>query len=366
MRRIGLCGLIAVLLLLSAQAAVSQGVAEVVPDMQVYNFGTIEENDGLASHVFWIRNGGTAPLVITRVTASCGCTKPEWSKEPVAPGDSTMLRVTYNPKGRPGPFYKTISIYSNASKQRYNLAVKGNVKSMPKEPVYNYMYAVGSVKLHTGDIIFSEIRENETLGRKVGVKNFGMNSVEVRVGKLPDWLIASMKPDTLMPDKTGELTFLLDASKLKKKGRIVEYVPLETRLAGRTEAHSVLRITANCVDDFSHLTTEQLKHAPKAVLSGTLLNFGTLKDNERKVSGTVELTNSGDTDLHIYSVTSDDSRVSISGGKKTVKPGQTVTFKIMLKATGMENSFATLVTFVTNAPESPVSMLKVTARKQEK
>lgn len=95
---------------------------------RIYNFGTIKEVDGPVSHVFTIKNVGTSPLVIMRVTASCGCTKPEFSTEPVAAGGQTAIKVTYNPAGRPGPFVKTIAIYSNGKDGAYTLQVKGKVE----------------------------------------------------------------------------------------------------------------------------------------------------------------------------------------------------------------------------------------------
>ena len=94
----------------------AQNNARIIADELIYNFGTIGESDGLASHIFTIKNTGNGPLVITRITASCGCTQPEWTKEPIAPGKTGEVKVTYNPKGRPGPFYKTIAIYSNGKK----------------------------------------------------------------------------------------------------------------------------------------------------------------------------------------------------------------------------------------------------------
>ena len=71
---------------------------------------------------------GDAPLVLTRVIASCGCTTPEWTKEPIAPGKSGDVKITYNPAGRPGVFAKAISIYSNGKKGSYILTIKGKVK----------------------------------------------------------------------------------------------------------------------------------------------------------------------------------------------------------------------------------------------
>ena len=93
-----------------------------------FDFGTIKEADGPVTHAFTIKNTGNAPLVITRATASCGCTKPKYNTEPVAPGKSTIVEVTYNPAGRPGQFVKTIAIYSNGKEGAYIVRIKGVVE----------------------------------------------------------------------------------------------------------------------------------------------------------------------------------------------------------------------------------------------
>jgi len=93
-----------------------------------HDFGIIKEANGKVSHTFVIKNEGDAPLVLTRVIASCGCTTPEWTKEPIAPGKTGDVKVTYNPQDRPGPFSKTISIYSNGKAGSYLLTIRGEVK----------------------------------------------------------------------------------------------------------------------------------------------------------------------------------------------------------------------------------------------
>ena len=94
----------------------------------VFDFGDIKESDGSASHSFVLLNNGELPLVISRVVASCGCTMPEWTKEPIAPGKTSELKVTYDTAGRPGPFTRTISVYSNGKTGNYVLTIKGDVK----------------------------------------------------------------------------------------------------------------------------------------------------------------------------------------------------------------------------------------------
>jgi hypothetical protein len=103
-------------------AAASLSVLE-----ESHDFGTIKESGGKVSHTFVIKNDGTQPLVITRVIASCGCTTPDWTKEPIAPGKTGEILVSYDPQGRPGPFSKTVSVYSNGKKGSQVLTIRGEV-----------------------------------------------------------------------------------------------------------------------------------------------------------------------------------------------------------------------------------------------
>lgn len=101
--------------------------AEIKVEKSTYDFGDINETDGSVTHVFEFVNTGTQPLVIQRVQASCGCTTPSWTKEPVAPGKKGTVTATYNPKGRPGNFVKSITVYSNAKTNALPLYIKGTV-----------------------------------------------------------------------------------------------------------------------------------------------------------------------------------------------------------------------------------------------
>ncbi len=91
-----------------------------------FDFGKIKEADGSVTHVFEFTNKGKAPLVVNRVQASCGCTTPTWTKEPIANGKKGSITVTYNPAGRPGAFTKTITVFSNDSVNQV-LIIKGEV-----------------------------------------------------------------------------------------------------------------------------------------------------------------------------------------------------------------------------------------------
>lgn len=84
---------------------------------KIHDFGTIKEVDGPVSYSFEFTNTGNEPLVIINVNASCGCTRPEYSKEPIRPGKKGKIKVTYNPAGRPGEFDKEVKIRTNGNKR---------------------------------------------------------------------------------------------------------------------------------------------------------------------------------------------------------------------------------------------------------
>jgi len=80
-----------------------------------------------AEYEFVFKNTGKEPLIITDVKSSCGCTVPEWSKEPVLPKEKGVIKVKYDTK-RIGEFYKIITVYSNAENSPVKLYVQGVVK----------------------------------------------------------------------------------------------------------------------------------------------------------------------------------------------------------------------------------------------
>lgn len=309
-------------LLLLTTSIVAQNKAQISADELTFNFGTIAEADGLASHTFVIKNTGEGPLVITRITASCGCTQPEWTKEPISPGKTGNVKVTYNPKGRPGPFYKTISIFSNGKKGSYTLAIKGNVTPKPTQPTFIYPYAIGDLKMQTKTVLYSSIRPDETLGEKISIKNEGKTSLTIHPGKVPHFLTVEIRPTQLAPDETGEITLLLDAKAAKRKGRVVTDIPLSIESIGKKEISGKVHVAANIIDNFGKLSAADKAKAPVAQLSGTLLDFGKLPEKGSfipliggKVTGTVDITNTGKSPLIIHSITCDNELVDISGGK---------------------------------------------------
>jgi len=100
---------------------------------ETIDYGTIEKGaDG--TRTFEFTNTGEAPLIISKVKSSCGCTVPSWSKEAILPGATGEIKVKYDTK-RVMPIRKTITVTSNAERPTIALKIKGNVIDPTKESV---------------------------------------------------------------------------------------------------------------------------------------------------------------------------------------------------------------------------------------
>ncbi|HOY31240.1 MAG TPA: DUF1573 domain-containing protein [Bacteroidales bacterium] len=96
-----------------------------------YDYGTIYQGaDGGCEFKF--KNTGDEPLILSSVRSSCGCTVPNWPKDPILPGQNGTIKVTYDTK-RIGTISKQISVVSNASEPNLTLSIKGTVLQKPNE-----------------------------------------------------------------------------------------------------------------------------------------------------------------------------------------------------------------------------------------
>lgn len=107
-------------------AAISLGSAIVEFDKTEYDFGELIEGE-IAEGTFKITNKGKVDLIITSAKATCGCTVPEWPKEPIAPGASADLKFTFNSRGRLGKQSKSITLQTNSEKVTELIRIKGTV-----------------------------------------------------------------------------------------------------------------------------------------------------------------------------------------------------------------------------------------------
>ena len=103
--------------------------AEIKFEKLTHDFGTFSESAPVVTCTFNYTNTGDKPLVINQAVASCGCTVPEYTKEPVQPGQKGTIKVTYNGTGKfPGHFKKSITIRTNGKVEMTRLYIEGTME----------------------------------------------------------------------------------------------------------------------------------------------------------------------------------------------------------------------------------------------
>ena len=114
--------------MLVGSLTVAMAQAEIKFEKITHDFGKFSEKSPVVNCVFNFENVGDAPLVINQAIASCGCTVPEYTKEPVQPGQKGEIKVTYNGKGkRLGRFSKTITVHCNGKQEMVRLMIEGEM-----------------------------------------------------------------------------------------------------------------------------------------------------------------------------------------------------------------------------------------------
>ncbi len=109
-------------------SSMAENYAEITFDTLRCNLGVFPESDAVRKYSFHFTNTGTAPLIINQAFASCGCTVPSFTKEPIKPGERGSIDVTYNGKGlMSGRFSKTITVRSNAKTRIVRLIIEGEM-----------------------------------------------------------------------------------------------------------------------------------------------------------------------------------------------------------------------------------------------
>ena len=132
-------------LVLTSNALFGQGEIQFIEG--THDFGEVPQTEGKISNDFQFVNIGDAPVKVKYVKASCGCTTPHWTKEPVMPGDTGVIVAQYNPFNRPGSFNKRLTINTDAKNARVYVYIKGKVLPKPRSVETDYPKIYGSLRL---------------------------------------------------------------------------------------------------------------------------------------------------------------------------------------------------------------------------
>lgn len=338
--------------------AFGQSKAKIVFDEAEHNFGAFQESAGTQTTTFKFTNKGDVPLILSNVRASCGCTTPKWTREPVAPNASGEIQVSYNPKNRPGAFNKSVTVSSNAENATVILRILGQVEQREKTLAELYPRQIGALRAKSNHISFAQLKEKSVETKELELVNDTENPVEVGFRTVPSHLTAKVEPATIPANGKGKLIVTYNAAEANTYGFASHRIYLS--LNGSNDYKNSVGISATIEEDFSNLTTEQLANAPAANFTETSHDFGEMKQGDKK-EHTFTLTNSGKSDLHIRRVRSSCGCTAVAPSTKVIAAGQSAPIKVTFDSRGKRGRQSKSITVITNDPKTPTSTLRISS-----
>lgn len=322
----------------------------------VYDFGTIKEEAGKVTHRFEFVNTGGGPLVIQNVTATCGCTAPDWTRQPIPSGGSGFVAATYNPAGRPNAFTKYLFVDSNAEQGRVRLTIKGEVTPKPRTIEDEYRYSMGTLRLKANHLAFGNVNNTEKKPYQLEVVNNSNEPIKLGFQSVPSHIDIKFVPETLNPGQKGHIEATYDAAARNDWGMLIDRVNVTVN--GVFERNYRLVVSANVVEDFSNLTADELARAPQVSVDNPEVNFGQMQQSE-KFEHNFVLTNTGKSTLYIRKIKASCGCTAVQPEKKQVAPGESVKIKTVFNAAGKRGNQNKNVTIITNDPKRSSLILRI-------
>lgn len=331
---------------LNAQEKIGAGL-EI--DKTVHNFGDILLDSGPVSCEFTVKNIGDKPAVIYNVVSSCGCTDVKWTREPLMPGKTGKISVTYSNDEGAYPFDKNLTVYFSDVKKPVILKVRG-VSIARKQPLsVLYPVHIGQFALREDDIKCGNLEQGGQKSNAVTVANISDSPVTVSFDEVSPNLSIKVSPNPIPAQSTAEMSFSVKADRNIWGKNYYWATPV---INGKKQNRKI-GIWAFTKENFSNLTEDQKSKGPRPMFKESTYSFGKVRKGET-VHAEFTFKNEGRKDFCVYRVNADACCWSHSD-IPVAAPGESVTFRVHVDTKDMpEGEALTIVTLTTNSPLRPI------------
>ena len=324
-----------------------------------HDFGVINENDGDATCEFRFVNTGTDSVTIVRARASCGCTTPKYSQSPIAPGDTTIISVSYDPVGRPGRFKKSIYINTSASDERETLQVSGVVIAAEQTVKVRYPVEAGPLRLRRSLIALGEVDKGKSKTEFLDAYNVSRDTVYPKWINVPDYYTVLSAPKAIPPGEQATFTFYFNSVKCPTWDRVADTLSLVP--AEGVTPIDILSV-ATIEENFKRLTPGERMNAPAIAVSPQRIDLGIINRSDDIITKEITIENFGKRTLELRRVYAYNANVDVSVNKENIKKGKTAKVTVKIDPSKIEGEYLNAhIIIIGNDPERPKTTVRITA-----
>lgn len=328
--------------------------AEIVWLEKDYDFGLMKEEAGKKTGHARFINTGPEEICITGVRPSCGCTSATYPEEPLAPGDTATISFTYDPKGRPGRFAKTVRVYVG-DKDTYIIRIKGNVLGTPESLSTLYPIENGKLRLSEAQIFAGEVPYGTTRNYFINGYNQSEDSITPVIVSPNHALTVIASEPKLGPGDIATYSFYFNSRKVPDMGVLDIPVKFLDNAGG---SETAVALTANVTPDFSRLTPDEVKNGPRCYLLPDRIDLGIISSKAKNPKFKFIIKNEGETELKIMRVYSPSGNTKITKFPVKLGKGKTAEAEGELLLKGIPASpFNIKIEVITNDPLHPIRIL---------
>lgn len=347
-------------MMLVSSLVVGQTIQELTFKEENHDFGSIKEVDGPAEFQFNFTNTGSEPVTITNVRASCGCTTPAWTNEPVMPGGEGFIKVVYDPKNRPGPFHKTLTVTTTGKRSTIILRIQGKVEPKPKTIEDDFPTVVGAMRVKYRSFNLGRVFNNGPANKEFTVYNQSEKPLIFKPDtEGPKYIQISFNPQTLEPKQKGKISIIYNAEAKKDLGFMSDNIVFYTNEEGEDSRKS-FSVYADINEYFPPMSDKEKAAAPKLIITNKVHDFGKI-DQGTSVSTSFLLKNEGKTDLNIRKTNSSCGCTLAKLSSDTIAPGEELELEVTFNSAGRRGNQQKSVTIYSNDPAIPVQRVTIKA-----
>jgi hypothetical protein len=339
-----------------ATYAAGQQADQLIFREKIYDFGNIEEAKGLADHEFIFTNNAGRPVKILSVHASCGCTTPGWSQSPVPPGKTGFIKASFDPKGRPGYFNKSLTITTDLDANPIILEIKGQVVDKVNTVAGDFPVPNGNLYFKTKAINMGTIFINKFPAQKqFEVMNKGAMPVRFVEVLNPPYLKVEM-PAVIQPNGTGVIKVTYDARQRNRFGFTSDNIQITTDDPGNEVKQ--FSVFATLEEFYTTPVGEEATKAPVLVIRQPNIDLGRTHQSAA-IEKNVVLKNTGRSNLQLKAFQGNCSCIGATPEKDVIAPGDSINVKVSFTPQAREGTQQKAITLYSNDPRNPVQRIMV-------